>query len=59
MSEKSSGGIELTPKTEDVADIAANLPTDDQKEIPKQNGRFIIAMIPMRKKPLPQSPTEK
>lgn len=62
MSEKSRGGTEFTPKTQGATDIAPNppnLPTDDQKEIPKQNGHFILAMIPAKKKPLPESPTGK
>jgi hypothetical protein len=42
-----------------MATNPSNTPIDEQKEKPKENGRFIIAMIPMRKKPLPQSPTEK
>lgn len=62
MSEKSSGGTEFTPKPQDATDIASNpndLPTDDQKEIPKPNGRFIIAMVPTKRKPSPVSLTEK
>lgn len=62
MSENFSGGFDFTAKMEDVTEIAvnpSNLATQDQKEKPKQNERFIIATVPATKKPLPESPTEK
>jgi len=36
----------------------SNTPGEEQKEKPKQDGRFIIAMIPVKKKPLPPLPTK-
>ncbi len=62
MNKKSCGCIDSTRETQGVKDIAANLSnlaTKDQKEKPKQNGRFIVAMIPAKKKPLPDLPAEK
>lgn len=52
MSENFSGGFDFTAKMEDVTEIAvnpSNLATEDQMEIPKQNGRFIVAMVPAKK----------
>jgi hypothetical protein len=40
-----------------MATNSSNTPSE-QKEKPKQDGRFIIAMIPVKKKPLPPSPTK-
>jgi hypothetical protein len=37
----------------------SNSPTEEQKEKPKQNGRFIIAMIPKKKTPLPPLPAKR
>ena len=41
-----------------IATNSSNTPSEEQREKPKQGGRFIIAMIPVRKKPLPPTPTK-
>jgi hypothetical protein len=41
-----------------MATNPSSTPSEEQKENPKQDGRFIIAMIPVKKKPLPPSPTK-
>jgi len=41
-----------------MATNSSSTPSEEQKEKPKQAGRFIIAMIPVKKKPLPPLPAK-
>jgi hypothetical protein len=55
MADNLDVGSEVTPEKQGSTTMKDS-PAEELKEKPKQSGRFIIAMIPLKKMPLPPLP---